>query len=96
MEVAGIFIIILLTNTENIQLAYIGLGFWALSNILFAIYYCACVSTNANQVLGKMNSKSKCIYYSTLILSFLFTLRTYRALYSGLFKSVASYLIQPI
>ena len=42
-----------------------------------------------------MSGKSKCIYYTALILSFVFTLRTYRALYSGLFKGVATYLIEP-
>ena len=43
-----------------------------------------------------MKNKSKCIYYATIGLSFLFTVRTYRVLYSGLFRSVTIHLISGV
>ena len=40
-----------------------------------------------------MSSKAKCIYYLTLVLSFVVSLRTFRILYCGLFKGIAPYLM---
>ena len=91
----GILIIVLMTTTENYIIGYVGLGLWFIANVIFAIYYCRSVEEDATKIISKMSNKSKCIYYTALVLSFIFTLRTYRALYSGLFRGVATYLIEP-
>lgn len=94
MELFAVLLVVVLTTSGNV-VGYVGLGFSILANCLFAGYYCVVIRNDGNvvQVMEKMSSKAKCIYYLTLVLSFVVSLRTFRILYCGLFKGIAPYLM---
>lgn len=95
MEICCIVIILVFSMSENRVMGFVGAGLWILANLLFGIYYCARVAVRAHRVLDKMTDKGKCIYYAIIVLCMGVSLRTYRVLYSGLFRGVAVYLVHP-
>ena len=93
MELGGILIIVFLTTTNNKIIGFVGIGLWVLANAIFTFFYCCNVHSEAQIVVDKMSRKARFIYYFTLFLCFLFTLRTYRSLYSGLFSGMVDYMV---
>ena len=98
MEIFAVALILAFTPEAIPKgLCIAGLIIWLITNIIFALYYFIVMRNDISvmKVVNQMSSKSKCIYYTTLILSACVTLRTYRVLYCGLFRGVAPYSVKP-